>query len=149
MWTGMGGEPGLGKGLGGLWKDWKAGWAGCQMIHTCRENQSPAIAQQYTWEEIGKRAAEIKTFRQGRQLTLSQFIIKSSNVCKILGDFVNWPSPFSAPKKKTVCRVENEDRASRTNYLVWCWCGFVKLCSVVSLCCETRAESKKIKGPWN
>ena len=100
----MGGDPGLGKGLGGLWKDWKAGWAGCQMIHTCRENQSPAIAQQYTWEEIGKRAAKIKTFRQGRQLRLSQSTTKSSNVSKILSDFVNWPaSPFSAPKKKTVC----------------------------------------------
>ena len=99
----MGGEPGLGKGLGGLWKDWKAGWAGCQMIHTCREDQSPAIAQQYTWEEIGKRAAKIKTFRQGRRLRLSQSTKKLSNVCKILSDFVNWPSPFSPPKKKTVC----------------------------------------------
>ena len=100
----MGGEPALGKGLGGLWKDWKAGWAGCQMIYTCRENQSPAIAQQYTWEEIGKRAAKMKTFRQGRQLRLSQSTTKSSNVCKILSDFVNWSAfPFSAPKKKTVC----------------------------------------------
>ena len=144
----MGGEPGLGKGLGGLWKDWKAGWAGCQMIYTCRENQSPAIAQQYTWEEIGKRAAKIKTFRQGRQLTLSQFIIKSSNVCKILGDLVG-PPHFQLRKRKQFAAnqkfwglVENGDRASWTNDAdVVSWNCVLLFLSVVKQ--ELRAKRSK------
>ena len=68
-------------------------------LHLPREPVACHRPTIHMWRNRQQSRQNKKTFRQGRQLSLSQSTKKSSNVCKILGDLVG-PPHFQLRKRK-------------------------------------------------